>query len=1051
MRCSACSHDSGPEANFCAACGARLGSAAAERRQLTLLFCDLVGSTPLLERIDAEDYLEIVDRYYGMVRRVCALRDGHVAQYVGDGVLVYFGYPRAHEDDAKLAARAGLDLLSGIQQLNRDSHDPRLQLSVRIGIHTGLVVVGDLGPRLEGVAVGDTVHTAARIESIAEPDTIWISGDTLNLIGKAFVTKDLGEHRLKGLVKPVHLHQIVGFSELDEASPRAARVPFAARELELDLLEARWNDACAGRGATVLISGEPGLGKSRLAAALRERSDDSGSDWIEIRCSRYTRNSPLSPVIRMLERTLLPGESADPAERLRQLDDAIGRLGLTAADSLSSIAGLLGVPLGDEDVSGDPDSGPKRERVFETLIEVLLARARNHPVAVLLEDLQWSDASTLELVGRLVEKVASERVLLVLTARSEFAAPWGRSESFSEIELRRLSSDVARRFVASVCNDRPLPALAIEQIVQRADGVPLFLEELARSALESKEERTGDVSVPASLRDSLMARLDRMSFAKEVALLAAPLGREFSHRLLSNVAEIEEAGLRRGIDRLVEAGLLLRQGSPPDATYTFKHVLIQDQAYQSLVKRRRKRIHGRAARALLAEHSSGVSAEPEVVARHLDAAGEVREAVAYYEKAAKQAAVVRSAHREAIRHYSRAIELLDSLPVSDDRNVESLSLHIALGVSLQAAEGFQSENVAAAYGRAQGLCNVVKDPASVAFGLYGLCAFHNARGDLAIAHQLAEELRLHGEEHDEPLYRLAGEVGLCQSAYLQGRFTSCLEYGEAGIATRDEVALQPVLAGYGQEFGVTARCFMALALHAKGYSARAVELANEAVERGRAAKHPFSLAFALVFLTILHLQRREPGEAMRAASEVIALSDRMDFPLWLGAARFITGWIEPGSADERGRGEDAIAELRAGDFQSFAPEILAMLARGRQRAGQHREAMRILDSAFALSRRTGMAFWDAELFRLKGSFLLDAEPTAVDEAERYLRLSIDTALSQEARTLELRAAVSLSRLLQGQGRIDEAREALAGVFGWFGEAFETKDLQDAAAQLQRLA
>src|SRR5499427_837090 len=656
-----------------------------QRRQLTVRFCELVGSTELAAQMDPEDWSTVAAAYQHAAADVVERFGGHVAKYLGNGLLVYFGYPRAHEDDVERAVRAGLAMVNAVQHLDdpravHTSQDgatsPVRSLRVRVGIHTGLTVIGDAGERAD--VFGDSMNLAASIQSAAAPDTVAISGASLRLIRGIFVIEELGAQRLKGFADPVPLYRVVQpsgvRSRLDLAAGKLT--PLVGRQSELGMLLDAWERVLDGTGQTVLVDGEPGLGKSRLVYELRERLGAAPHTWLECRCSPYTQGTAFQPLIELVTQGVRLEPSDTPAEKLGKLEQALGRAGFSPAEMVPLFADFLSIPLGATYTPLDLHPDVQRCKTLAALAAWNLRLGALQPLIMLMEDLHWCDPSSLELIERLVQQSPTARVLLVCSARPEFQSPWGARSNLTAMTLARLTRRQAREMVTTL--GPTLPVTAMDAIVARADGVPLYLEELTKAALES-ETPGGEVATPDTLQDSLMARLDRLSAVKEVALRASVLGREFTYELLAAASGLDEGTLVHGLARLVEAELLFVRGTPPDAMYVFKHGLIQETAYQSLLKRTRQELHARAARALEEGFPEQVAAEPEVVARHCEAGGLTNDAITYYQRAG-EGAQARSAHEEAIAHLQKAIALLEERPAEPERDACELTL--ARGASL---------------------------------------------------------------------------------------------------------------------------------------------------------------------------------------------------------------------------------------------------------------------------------------------------------------------------------------------------------------------------------
>ena len=644
----------------------------AERRQLTVLFCDLVDSTALAGQLDPEDLREVIRAYQAACATVIEPLEGHIAQYLGDGLLVYFGYPQAHEDDAQRAVQAGLGMVAAVQALNTQlAQRHGVRIAVRIGIHTGVVVVGEMGggSRQEQLALGDTPNLAARLQGLAAPDTVVLSAATFRLVQGYFTYQDLGAHTLRGVSASVQVYRILGESGVQsrlEAVVPSRLTPLVGREEEVALLQQRWEQARAGQGQVVLLSGEAGIGKSRLVQVLKDHVAHEPHARIEWRGSSYHQQSALYPVIAHLHRLLQWREDETPQEKLHTLETTLAASGLALPEAVPLLAALLSLPLPAHYPALTLTPQRQRQKTLETLLTWLSAEARRQPVLVIVEDLHWIDPSTLELLSLLIDQVASARLCLVLTARPEFRSPWTMVAHLTALTLRRFAPAQVTRLASHVAGDKTLPPAVLEEVVRKTDGVPLFVEELTKVVLESgllqeQEDRYGlagplpPLAIPATLHDALMARLDRLAAAKLVAQLGAVIGRTFAYDLVQAVAPLDAATLQGALAQLVEAELVAQRGMPPQAVYTFKHALIQDAAYQSLLRSTRQQYHHRIAQVLEERFPETSEEQPELLAHHYTQAGLHEPAVEYWYKAG-QRAVERSAHREAISHLHKGLE-----------------------------------------------------------------------------------------------------------------------------------------------------------------------------------------------------------------------------------------------------------------------------------------------------------------------------------------------------------------------------------------------------------
>ena len=700
-----------------------------ERRHLTVLFCDLVGSTALATQLDPEEWRTIIADYHRAAADAIERFGGYVAQYLGDGVMAYFGWPEAHDNDAERAARAGLAILEAIVKLNEESGRPRL--SARVGIDSGAVVVG-AGPGKGADVFGDAPNIAARVQGSAEPDTVVITQATHSLLSGLFVMEPSAPVSLKGIERPLQLYRVTQPSgvrgRLEIAAGRLTR--FIGREAELAAFVDRWERACEGEGQNVLVVGEAGVGKTRLIYQLRQHLANTPHKWLECGATSYTQGTPFHPFIALVSQGFGFASGDTQVEKLAKLEGGLG--GLASTETVSLLADFLGLPLL-KPLQMSPDL--QRRRTLDLLSRWSIAISEVQPLVMLVEDLHWCDPSSLELLGRLIEHTPTSRVLLIATTRPEFLPEWPARENVTTLTLARLTKRQGYDMVAALSHEK-LPADTLDALVVRADGVPLFIEELTKSVVETGAERSVE-SIPATLADSLMGRLDRLSAAKEVAQQAAVLGREVSYTMLAEVAGMDDAALRQGLTRLVEAEIVFARGEPPEAVYTFKHALVQETAYGSLLKRTRQQLHGRVVDVLMQKFPERAASEPEVVARHAELAGRIDEAIASYRRAGQQAEA-RSAHREAIGHLRHAIALLAKQPESEARDAREIPLQLALGLSLMVAAGFGfgHADVEIAFERARVLCETAGDVRRLGFALNGLAEFSQSHVRFEQASQL---------------------------------------------------------------------------------------------------------------------------------------------------------------------------------------------------------------------------------------------------------------------------------------------------------------------------
>jgi class 3 adenylate cyclase len=1018
-------------------------------------FCDLVGSTAHASKLDPEDWRDVVRQFQKTCIEVIQRFDGHVAQYLGDGLLVYFGYPHAHEDDAERAIRSALGAMAALTGLNeRLATEHGLELAARIGIHTGPVVVGDMGQdgRIEMLAVGATANVAARLQAVALPGSVVISHETLQLVQGIFVSEDLGAKELKGVARPVSVHRVLQASGVRSrlALSRGRLTPFVGREQEMGVLLDRWQRVLEGEGQTLLVRGAAGIGKSRLLLALRERLFPGAHTWLECRGSPYTQGSPFHPMIELLEAGLAFSARDTPVDKLHKLERGIELAGFDAREALPPIARLLDLPveLAEEPERSEP--WPLREQTIETLAAWVLAMSVDQPVVLIVEDVHWFDPSSLGLLGAIFARSATSRVLALMTARPEFEMPWPDPVHATVVPIDSLRRRQARKLVDASAGARRLSPGAVERIVDRADGVPFFLEELTQAALEAAAE--GDaLAIPATLKDSLTARLDRLGTEKEIAQLASVIGREVPHRLLEAAAGAEPEALRSALERLVAGELLLRHGRPPETSYVFRHALIQEAAYGALLRSKRRALHARVAFALERYFPERTVSQPEVAARHFDEAGMPAEAIHYY-KLAGERNTARSAPPEAIAQLSRGLQLVELLP-EPQREREELALRMALGPSLIAARGPGDAEAGRAYLRARALC--APDAPELLHILPGIYTFHLNRGEMQAALEVAQEQLAMALRAADPAHLVRAHWSLGQTLCLRGDPLGAVRELERGIALfapeRDRL-----LSHDRSDQSVSLRSWLSWASWLAGEPARAMRWGDEAVALARNGAHPYSLAYALGFDAVLHYMLRDRRKSNERAREAAAISHKRGFPVYLAVGKIVAVWADaPASLEHDPKGKAtvegfrrALGALTGRGSHMGRPLVAAALAEILRDSGQHSAALETIRAGLAFGAETGIWLWHAELLRMQGDLALRDESAAErDAGEALLAQAMETARKQRARSLELRAATSLARLWRERGEATRAREMLAPVFGAFTQGFDTPDLRAAAALL----
>jgi class 3 adenylate cyclase/predicted ATPase len=1043
----------------------------AERRQLTVLFCDLVDSTVLAGQLDPEDLREVVRAYQETCAKVIARFEGHIAQYLGDGLLVYFGYPLAHEDDAQRAVRAGLGMIEALGQLNvRLEQERGVQLAVRLGIHTGLVVVGEVGggTRQEQLALGETPNLAARLQGIAAPNTLVVSATTFQLLGGFFACQPLGTPPLKGLAQPLVVYRVLYESMARsrlEAAGSTGWTPLVGREQEIGLLRERLAQVKEGLGQVVLLSGEAGIGKSRLVQVLEEHVASEPQAWLTpCQCLPYYQNTALYPLIELLERvTLRFDREESPPQKLRKLEGFLVQYGLPLAETVPLLAALLSLPLTADYAPLTMSPEQQKQQTLHALLTILLRIAAQQPVLFVMEDLHWVDPSTLEFLSLLVDQGPTARILALFTFRPDFSPPWTGRSHLTQVTLPRLPRRLAAEMTDRVAHGKALPAEVVEQIVAKTDGVPLFVEELTKMVLESgllqeREERyelTGPLpplAIPTTLHDSLMARLDRLATVKALAQLGATLGREFAYALLQAVSLWDERTLQRGLHQLVAAEFLYQQGLPPQATYRFKHALIQDAAYQSLLRSTRQQYHQRIAQALEAQFPETVATQPELVARHFTEAQDDERAVHYWHEAGRRT-VARSAHAEAVNHFKKGLEVLERLPETAERTHQELTLQLGLGRSLMFSKGYGASELEPVYTRAQTLCEQVGDTRRHAAASTALWSYYLIGGQLPKAREMVEQTLRQASPQTDPRQLVAMYNAMGQTCHAAGELVQAQTHFDEAIALYDRHDQRRTVTGV-QDYGVTCRAYMALVLWGLGYPDQAHQRRHEALALAREVEHPVSLAVALVFSAMLSRELRQVQTVLDEAETAGALCTSHEINFWLAQAMIYRGW----ALGMEGQGEEGIEQMRQGMAVRGAiwaeaewTRYPVMLAEVYGKMGQADKGITILGEALARIDRHAYQLDASERYRRQGELLLQRSPDAAADAEICFRHALDVSRRQQAKSLELRATTCLARLWQSQDKRQEAHDLLAPVYEWFTEGFDTADLHEAQALLDALA
>ena len=1042
----------------------------AERRQVTVMFCDLVGSTALSARMDPEDLREVISAYQKCVSETVQRFGGFVAKYMGDGVLVYFGYPQAHEDDAERAVRAGLELVAAVSDLK--THAP---LQTRVGIATGLVVVGDLigsGASQEQAIVGETPNLAARLQSVAEPNSVVIAESTRKLVGNLFELEDLGAQDLKGISAPVRQWAALRPASVEsrfDALHGSGLTELIGREEELDLLLRRWSKAKTGEGQVVLLSGEAGIGKSRLTAALLERLASEPHARLRYFCSPQHTDSAFYPIISQTERAAGMAHDDTTQAKLDKLDAVLAQTSTPIQDA-ALFAEMLSLPNDGRYPALDLAPEERRQRTQEALTAQLAALTSHRPALMIVEDAHWADPTSLEVFGRTVGQIKTLPVLLIVTFRPEFNAPWSGRSHVTSLVLNRLGEREAAAIIVRLVGNKELPADVMAEIVERTDGIPLFVEEMTKAVLEAENEGATEravvaippssVAVPASLHASLMARLDRLGSAKEVAQIGAVIGREFRHALIAAVAGKGEPELRSALDRLIDAGLLFRQGMAPHATYLFKHALVQDAAYGTLLRDPRRALHARITETIESQFADIAESQPELLARHCTVAGLIEKAAGLWGKAG-QRSLARSALVEAVEQLTRALGQIADLPATPALRREQIKLQVALINPLLHVKGYAAPESKAAVERArllieqsEALGEPPEDPLLLFSVLYGFwvanaVAFH---GD--VAREFAAQFLALAEKQKAIVQLMVGHRLMGTSLLLTGDIAQGRTHLDQALALYDPAEHRPLATRFGQEIRVAILGHRSMALWALGYAEAALADTEQALRDAREISHAATLMYALYNTSLTHILRGNYAAAKAEADELAALADEKGALLWKAWGMMNQGCVfalTGKASDSVHKITSGITAVRSTGGTLWMPLYLSNLARAYAELGQLDDAWRCIGEATMAIETTKETWFEAEANRIAGEIVLLSPGPDAAKVEAYFDRALMVARQQQAKSFELRAAMSLARLWRDQGKVQQARELLAPVYGWFTEGFDTRDLKEAKVLLEALA
>ncbi|MEX0367398.1 MAG: AAA family ATPase [Ruegeria sp.] len=1033
----------------------KAGKIEAERRQLTVMFVDLVGSTPLSMRLDPEDLGELVRRFKETCTTAVGRFGGHVASFMGDGAMIYFGYPHAHEDAAARAIHAGLEILGALPDI--DSDEP---LRARIGISTGLVVVGTIhgeGLKENDVVMGETPNLAARLQALAEPNTLVIGAPTRKLVGNAFELEDMGQFTLKGFSNKVPAWTVIGPARnerrfgvmLDTGSDR-----LVGRWAEFEHLQEKWRAAQSGAGQVVLVSGEAGIGKSRLAEGLSQETRADGRIRLSFQCSPYHSNSALYPLIQHLEGASKFTQSDSADERLAKLEDLMQ---LDADQDMCLIADLLHLPT--ENRFGPLDLTPQQrlERTFQVMSEQLIRMAADDPVLVLFEDVHWIDPTTHALLQQMVERVRDLPVLIVMTTRPGFDPGWGPRANVSDLQLGRLSSRHIAEIVTEVAG-KPLPEAVCDLIAAKADGIPLYVQEVTRGLLESGQLRdTGDtfvpigplpeLSVPNTLRDSLMERLDRLGMAKEVAQTGAVFGRHFTFALLTSVSMLAPSTLRAGLDQLVSAGIILQRGMVSAEGYVFRHALLRDMAYDSLLRTERQVLHERAAGALHDQQPHLSQTQPEVLAHHYTMANRPDEAVHHWQSAGRQA-VERSANTEAVTHLSRALDLLAKQPRTERRDRQEIEIQVLRAGVLRSTVGIAADDTGDAYARLRKLCGRIGELQQLFPVLNGLYAFHLVRAEYRLAHEVAAQILELADRTGKTEHRMVGHRAMGAVQLHIGHLPDARGHLEQALALYDPDEHGHLAYVYGTDHAAITAAFLGKCYCVMGLPERALEVQTHALEGAERLKHAHSVAQVLTYMCMVHLLRRDFPAALETADRLARLSDEHSFSFMATTARFWRSWAQATLFPDAQR----ISELRAAAEEwwasgagNYKPFFRTLLAEHLLTAGGVQAAAKALEQASFHIVETEEGWARAEQLRVQALLARERGEDPVP----LLKQAMAAAREHGADLFELRAAVALARLQKERGVAVEP--TLQPVLDRIGQNAELADVTEARALFETIS
>jgi class 3 adenylate cyclase/predicted ATPase len=1028
--------------------------AAGERRHVTVMFCDLVDSTGISAKLDAEEWRDLVGAYFDAASAAVTEMGGKVAKKLGDGLMVLFGYPVAQENDAERAARGALSIQRALAEVNRkNAAAGKPALNARIGIEIGPVVIDAAGE-----IYGDAPNVAARVQVLAEPSTVVVTARVHRQIAGLFVVEERGSHELKGVPEPVTLFQLVRASGGGRRSRQRHLTPLVGRDEEIAMLMRRWERAREGHGQLVMIVGEPGLGKSRLIEEFHPRLREVPHTWAEWSCSQLLQNTPLHPIAEW-GRQRFGGADIAAAQRLADLENALALVKLDPAENAPLLAPLLDIPLPPDDRAQILEPEVLRRRQLTALTNWVLAGARTQPAVLAFEDAHWADPTTLDVLRGIAERAALVPLFVLIAARPEFRPSWGVRSHHSTISLAPLDRSQVRQMVGELADRHALPKEVVDGVTERTGGVPLFIEEVTRLLLE-RGEHGSTHAIPPTLQQSLTARLDRLGPAREVAQIGAVIGRDFSYPLVRALAAMEDVSLQTALERLAEADILLVQGLPPESDYRFKHVLIQDAAYDNLLKSRRQVLHRRVGEVLRNDFAATAAAAPEVVAHHFTQAGLTEAAIEWWAKAG-QRSLERSALVEAAKQITRALDQIAALPGTPTLRREEIKLQIALITPLVHIKGYAAPETKAAVERARRLIEqaevlgeAAEDPLLLFSALYGVWVVNRSAFNGDMVCEVAAQFLALAEKREAAVPVMVGHRLMGLSLLCTGRLAEGRAHFDRAIMLYNPSEHRSLATRFGQDIGVSALCHRSFSLWMLGYVDAALADVERALKDARELGQAITLAHALLDTALTHIYCGSYATANAQCNEAAILADELGARWWRALGMLHQSYVLTSTdkaSDAVHMITTGITEFRSTGSTQYLPLALSFLAIAHVKLGQLEDAWHSIGEALATIQTTKEKWHEAEVNRIAGEVALKSPQLNAATAEGYFERALAVARQQQAKSWELRAAMSMARLWHDQGKRDEARNLLGSVYGWFTEGFDTLDLKEAKALLDELA